>query len=76
VTPVNQPLITSAYDIAESGDIQLFVRKAGTPDTIISASSFFLSTDRSVDLDLSFHLKFAGQKQYRPQPETTREAQL
>ncbi|XP_046642731.1 ionotropic receptor 21a-like [Daphnia pulicaria] len=36
VTPVHQPLITSAYDIAERSEIQLFVRKAGTPDAIIS----------------------------------------
>jgi ionotropic glutamate receptor len=45
VTPVNQPLITSAYDIAERSDIQLFVRKMGTADNLISASSNFVVTD-------------------------------
>jgi hypothetical protein len=42
VTPVNQPLINSVYDIAERSDIQLFVRKMGTADNLISASSNFV----------------------------------
>ncbi|EFX82357.1 hypothetical protein DAPPUDRAFT_316873 [Daphnia pulex] len=36
VTPVNQPLITSAHDIAENSDIQLYLKKAGIPDAVIS----------------------------------------
>ncbi|XP_045034758.1 glutamate [NMDA] receptor subunit 1-like [Daphnia magna] len=39
VAPVNQPLINSVYDIAESSDIVLLVKKAGTIDTLISNSN-------------------------------------
>ncbi|KAK4030531.1 hypothetical protein OUZ56_023775 [Daphnia magna] len=39
VAPVNQPLINSVYDIAESSDIVLLVKKAGTIDTLISERS-------------------------------------
>jgi hypothetical protein len=73
VTPVQQPLISSVYELAENSAIQLFLRKAGIPDVVISARStiFYASSDNNF-----FHLKFAGEKQYGPQPETTRKAQL
>jgi hypothetical protein len=38
VVPVNYPLINSVYDMADRRDINLMVRKAGTPDLVISAS--------------------------------------
>jgi hypothetical protein len=38
VAPVNQPLINSIYDIADSSDINLLVKIAGTPDTLFMAS--------------------------------------
>ncbi|XP_057365455.2 glutamate receptor ionotropic, delta-1-like [Daphnia carinata] len=38
VAPVKLPLINSVYDIAESSDIVLLVKKAGTIDTLISES--------------------------------------
>lgn len=34
VAPVNQPLINSIYDIADSSDINLLVKIAGTPETM------------------------------------------
>lgn len=39
VAPVNHPLIDSVYDIVESNDIQLLVRKGSTLNQFISASS-------------------------------------
>jgi hypothetical protein len=38
VAPVNQPLINSIYDIADSSDINLLVKIAGTPETLFMAS--------------------------------------
>jgi hypothetical protein len=38
VAPVNQPLINSIYDIAESSDINLLVKLAGTPESMFLAS--------------------------------------
>jgi hypothetical protein len=34
VAPVNQPLVNSIYDIAESSDINLLVKIGGTPETM------------------------------------------
>lgn len=38
VKPVNQPLISSVNDVVDNLDIKLFIKIAGTPDNILSAS--------------------------------------
>lgn len=54
IAPVKQPLINSVYDIAESSDIILLFKKAGTIDTLISES---LNTTFKC-LMISFHAIF------------------
>jgi hypothetical protein len=41
VTPINQPLIKSVYDIVEHNDIQFLVRKGSTLNQFISVSSLY-----------------------------------
>ncbi len=38
VTPINQALIDSVYDVIDSGDINLLVRESGSMNTLLSAS--------------------------------------
>jgi hypothetical protein len=38
MAPVNQPLVSSAFDIAENNNMNLLVRKAEMMDMLISAS--------------------------------------
>lgn len=38
VTPVNLPLVSSAYDLVDKKDINVLVRKSGAIDTMFSAS--------------------------------------
>lgn len=38
VTPVNPPLVKSAYDLADKNDVNVLIRKAGIIDTLVSAS--------------------------------------
>jgi hypothetical protein len=38
VTPVNPPLVSSAYDLVDKKDINVLVRKSGAIDTMFSAS--------------------------------------
>ncbi|XP_046449181.1 ionotropic receptor 93a-like [Daphnia pulex] len=40
VTPINQPLINSVYDIAGSSDINLLVRETGSLNTLLSTNNF------------------------------------
>lgn len=35
IAPNNSPLINSIYDVADTSDLQLFVKKGGTMDTLI-----------------------------------------
>ena len=35
IAPIKTPLINSAYDIAESADIKLFFKKAGTLESLL-----------------------------------------
>jgi hypothetical protein len=38
VTPINQALIDSVYDVIDNGDINLVIREAGFMNTLLSAS--------------------------------------
>jgi ionotropic glutamate receptor len=39
VTPIKNPLINSPYDIPERKDVHLLIRKGGSTDNFLSASS-------------------------------------
>ena len=38
VTPVNPPLVKSAYDLADKKDVNVLIRKSGIIDYLVSAS--------------------------------------
>jgi translation initiation factor 6 (eIF-6) len=59
VTPVNQPLINSVYDIVEQSDIQLVVRKASTLNRLISVNSAHIFLPYICDIH---HTRFVTNK--------------